>query len=204
MNIFLLARAAYVTDKSELSPASVEVQRKKVIEESFSVAIRQVLYRNPSVDLTLRGINPYLEFHDGKLFFVVGDEHRHPDDVPYQLVALPEPQTMDEQPSLDSNENVNIERVLLEVGFRGQIYQKLIVLYVDRYDERYLVTSVVTELCSSVSKDQEFQSSDDDFEAHAQPLKLSNKNIGFRAWTSGMVRWQLMECQGVKGTCKKA
>ncbi|KAK7302919.1 hypothetical protein RJT34_13816 [Clitoria ternatea] len=64
---------------------------EKVVKEFFSVAIRKVLYNNPSVDFTLHGINFYHEFYGGKLFVVVGDECRDPNDVPYQLVDLPEP-----------------------------------------------------------------------------------------------------------------
>ncbi|KAK7301656.1 hypothetical protein RJT34_12526 [Clitoria ternatea] len=60
--------------------------------------IRQVQYRNPDASLKINVINPYHEFHDGKLFTMVNDELREPKDVPYWLVELSKLQSTTVQP----------------------------------------------------------------------------------------------------------
>ncbi|KAK7302941.1 hypothetical protein RJT34_13838 [Clitoria ternatea] len=62
---------------------------EKLVEKPFSMAIRQVLYRNPEVDFNLHGINPYHEFHGGKLFVMVGEDRRGLDDILYELWLIP-------------------------------------------------------------------------------------------------------------------
>ncbi|KAK7265353.1 hypothetical protein RJT34_32972 [Clitoria ternatea] len=66
----------------------------QAVEESFRLAVRQIQYRNPKVELNLNGIDPFYEFHGGKLVAVVDDRQEEPPNTKYQLAPLPEGQSM--------------------------------------------------------------------------------------------------------------
>ncbi|KAK7301979.1 hypothetical protein RJT34_12856 [Clitoria ternatea] len=106
------AAKAEVDEKNkELSGKLVDVQEEQAKERmeaeeqmaefsvladvAFSSAVRQVVHRNSAVQLNLNGIGVYYEFHGGHLYAMDRGQASEPEDIPYELMPLPEGQSME-------------------------------------------------------------------------------------------------------------
>ncbi|KAK7302494.1 hypothetical protein RJT34_13384 [Clitoria ternatea] len=111
---------------------------------SSSVAIRKIQYKNPDIVLNLNGIHPYHKFHGRKLFVVVDGKKEDPEDVPYELVELTQPQTMSEKPII-----LAVEDVVTPPGLVG-LTKAIIVVYIALGSELRVNQEDLTELANGI------------------------------------------------------
>ncbi|KAK7300848.1 hypothetical protein RJT34_11699 [Clitoria ternatea] len=60
----------------------------------WSGAVQQIKHRNSDVELNLRGIHPFYEFHGERLFSIVDGRYEEPTDVSCELAPFPKGQSL--------------------------------------------------------------------------------------------------------------